>query len=140
MTKWNYEYDDSYYTNNGYLYSYDINNVALPYGVDSSSIIDGRVKVTLLGNTYGYTFISDTYYTIFSKRGKSREALQGRFFHEDYGNKLCAVCQITCLNGADDFRTMRISFLLDRNRYDYFNKWKVQSSASIFFSTQWVYS
>lgn len=92
MTKWNYEYDNSYYTNNGYLYSYDINNVALPYGVDSSSIIDGGVKVTLLGDIYSYTLMSETYYTIFSKKGKSREALQGRFFYENYVNKLCAVC------------------------------------------------
>ena len=141
MTKWNYEYDNGYFTNNGYLYSYDINNISPP--VNSSLIKFVERYIALDGDTYGYGLFGYNYYANAPTSYGSRDSFQGRYFHEtektNYTliNKLCAVCQFFCLNSADDFSTWRIRFLLDKNQYDYFNKWKNQSSASISFEIRW---
>lgn len=119
MTKWSYEYDNDYYTNNGYLYSYDINNISPP--VNSNLIKFVEPCVILNGDIYGYGLSGYGYYANAQKSYGNRISYQGRFFYEEEKtnytliNKLCAVCAVFCLNGADDLSTWRISFLLDKN-------------------------
>lgn len=96
MTKWNYEYDNSYYTNNGYLYSYDINNIS--FSVNSNSIDFVETFVVLEGNTYGYALFGYNYYVNAPKFYSDRSNFLRRFFWEEekvsytLTNKLCAVC------------------------------------------------
>ena len=93
MTKWSYEYNNDYYTNNGYLYSYDINNISPP--VNSNLIKFVEPCVILNGNIYGYGLSN---YANAQKSFGSRDSFQGRFFYEEEKtnytliNKLCAVC------------------------------------------------